>query len=131
MTELVQIDSSRKQRYRDSRLEVEFHTQAAVVDGKLVELTNLEYRLLAMLAENAGEVVPRASLLMTVWGYGPNIRTRTLDVHIRRLRSKLGNTGRQQIETIFGIGYRLQPWSDRSAPPVVTQDSASFGLSAA
>jgi DNA-binding response OmpR family regulator len=44
-----------------------------------------------------------------VWGYSSEVRTRTLDVHIRRLRGKLRDNGRQHIETIFGIGYRLQP----------------------
>ena len=47
------------------------------------------------------------ALLMEVWSYGPNIRTRTLDVHVRRLRVKLGNYA--DIETVFGVGYRFQP----------------------
>jgi DNA-binding response OmpR family regulator len=53
-----------------------------------------------------------------VWGYTNEIRTRTLDVHVRRLRKKLGSYAEQYIETIFGIGYRFQPFriSQRFAP---------------
>ena len=59
---------------------------------------------------HAGEIIPREALLMQVWGYGAEIRTRTLDVHVRRLRKKLGGYADQYIETIFGIGYRFQPY---------------------
>jgi two-component system phosphate regulon response regulator PhoB len=73
-------------------------------------LTRKEYDLLALLVQHAGEIIPRDALLMQVWGYGSEIRTRTLDVHIRRLRKKLGGYADQYIETIFGIGYRFQPF---------------------
>jgi DNA-binding response OmpR family regulator len=75
-----------------------------------LELTRKEYELLMLLVENAGEVVRREVLLMRVWGCGAGIRTRTLDVHIRKLRKHLGAYSDQYIETIFGIGYRFQPW---------------------
>ena len=107
--QVIQIDANRAERYCDPRLVVDFHTKAVTMDGAPARLTRMEFQLLAILAQNAGEVVPRATLLMHVWGYGPEIRTRTLDVHIRRLRYKLRDHGRQHIETIFGIGYRLQP----------------------
>lgn len=73
-------------------------------------LTRKEYDLLALLVQHAGEIIPREALLMQVWGYGGEIRTRTLDVHVRRLRKKLGGYADQYIETIFGIGYRFQPF---------------------
>ena len=60
--------------------------------------------------QHAGEIVPRGALLMEVWGYSAEIRTRTLDVHVRRLRRKLGAYADRYIETIFGIGYRFQPF---------------------
>ena len=73
-------------------------------------MTRKEYDLLALLVQHAGEIIPREALLMQVWGYGAEIRTRTLDVHVRRLRKKLGGYADQYIETIFGIGYRFQPF---------------------
>ena len=83
-------------------------------------MTHKEYELLALLVENAGEIIPRKILLLRVWGYTNEIRTRTLDVHVRRLRKKLGSYSEQYIETIFGIGYRFQPFrgSQRFTPSV-------------
>jgi DNA-binding response OmpR family regulator len=73
-------------------------------------LTRKEFELLSLLVQNAGEIIPRDALLLRIWGYSAQIRTRTLDVHIRRLRKKLGTYSEQYIETIFGIGYRFQPF---------------------
>jgi DNA-binding response OmpR family regulator len=72
-------------------------------------LTRKEFELLSVLLEHVGVVVPRRVLLQLVWGYGPEIRTRTLDVHIRRLRRKLESHGERYIETVMGIGYRFLP----------------------
>jgi len=96
--------------YRDEHLTLDFAQQAAVLDAERMTLTRKEYDLLALLVEHAGEIIPREALLMQVWGYGAEIRTRTLDVHVRRLRKKLGGYADQYIETIFGIGYRFQPY---------------------
>jgi DNA-binding response OmpR family regulator len=109
--ELIQMESNRMERYRDARLEVNFHTRGVLVDGAPVHLTRMEFSLLAQLAQNAGEIVPRETLMLDVWGYGPEIHSRTMDVHLRRLRVKLGTYSRQHIETVFGLGYRLQPCS--------------------
>jgi DNA-binding response OmpR family regulator len=95
-------------RYRDAHLEIDVANNIAHVDSRPLLLTRKEYELLLLLVENAGEVVPREDILMRVWGYGNGIRTRTLDVHIRRLRKRLGSYSAQYIETIFGIGYRFQ-----------------------
>ena len=97
-------------RYQDAHLEIGVADKLALVDSPPLRLTHKEYELLLLLVENAGEVVPREVLLMRVWGYGSGIRTRTLDVHIRRLRRQLGSYGVPYIETIFGIGYRFQPF---------------------
>jgi DNA-binding response OmpR family regulator len=74
------------------------------VDGRLVELTFKEYELLRFLVSNKGRVFTREALLNKVWGYDYYGGDRTVDVHIRRLRSKLGEAG--FIETVRNIGYR-------------------------
>src|ERR1051325_3307708 len=110
---LVQISATQPDRYQDTHLDVDFRSRLARLDLHPLELTRKEYDLLALLVQNAGEIVPRDALLMRVWGYSNQIRTRTLDVHIRRLRKKLGDYAEQYIETIFGIGYRFQPYRAR------------------
>jgi DNA-binding response OmpR family regulator len=99
--------------YEDSHLTITFGRQRVELDGKVVTLTRKEYELLALLAQNAGEIVPRDTLLRLVWGYHEGVRTRTLDVHVRRLRKKLAPLSSQYIETIFGVGYRFQPYRIR------------------
>ena len=96
--------------YRDEHLSIDFDRQVAELDGTRIVLTRKEYDLLALLVRHASQIIPREALLMQVWGYSPEIRTRTLDVHVRRLRKKLGAYADQYIETIFGIGYRFQPY---------------------
>ena len=94
--------------YSDSHLRIEIASSAVSLDTRKLVLTRKEFELLTTLAGNAGEIVQREVLLQNVWGYNPEARTRTLDVHIRRLRKKLGAFGDQYIETIFGVGYRFQ-----------------------
>ncbi len=96
--------------YRDEHFIVDFEHQRAYLDNKAMVLTRKEFELLATLAGNAGDIVPRDILLQNIWGYSPEIRTRTMDVHIRRLRKKLAGYGESYIETIFGVGYRFQPY---------------------
>src|SRR6266404_3175549 len=99
---------SRPERYEDQHLEVDFKTSSAWLDSHPIILTRKEYALLSLLVQNAGEIVPREALLWKIWGYSTQIRTRTLDVHIRRLRRKLGKYSYQYIETIVANGYRFQ-----------------------
>ena len=84
------------------------------VDGTEIELTPTEFRLLATLAERRGRVQPRRLLLETVWEAAPDIQTRTVDMHVQRLRTKLGAAG-ELIETVRGFGYRLRAAQPRSA----------------
>ena len=78
------------------------------IDAEEVELTPTEYRLLLMLAERRGRVQERTQLLESVWDAAPDVQTRTVDMHVQRLRSKLGAAG-DLIETVRGFGYRLRP----------------------
>jgi DNA-binding response OmpR family regulator len=109
-------------RYQDAHLTVDFEREMAYLDDSRMRLTYKAYSLLAFLVRHPGELVPRDTLLLRVWGYNPEIRTRTLDVHIRRLRKSLGAYGTAYVETIFGIGYRFQPFhgSARHDAPGVT-----------
>lgn len=114
--------------YRDEHLSIDFDQQLAILDTERITLTRKEYDLLALLVQHAGEIIPREALLMRVWGYGAEIRTRTLDVHVRRLRKKLGGYADQYIETIFGIGYRFQPFhAPRFFQPVLGKPVVAIG----
>ena len=77
-----------------------------LADGEKVELTYKEFRLLCMLMESKGNVLTRDQLLTNIWGYDFDGETRTVDVHIRTLRQKLGEAG-SCIQTIRGIGYKI------------------------
>jgi DNA-binding response OmpR family regulator len=113
----LQMPNSHSERYQDQHLALDFERRIALLDTKPLGLTRKEYDLLELLIQNAGELVDREILLLRVWGYNNQIRTRTLDVHIRRLRKKIGEHSDVYIETIFGVGYRFQPFrSPRRAP---------------
>ena len=111
--------------YRDEHFAMDFERRAVAIDSKQLVFTSKEYELLSLLVRHAGRIIPRRDLLLHVWAYGPGIRTRTLDVHIRRLRKKLGIHADRYIETIFGIGYRFQPYnSPRFASSLETELAA-------
>jgi DNA-binding response OmpR family regulator len=95
--------------YCDAHLIIDFNRRTVQLDSGVIDLTAKEYDLLAFLAEHAGEILPRESLLSWVWGYNDQIRTRTLDVHLARIRKKFGTLGNRYIETIFRAGCRFQP----------------------
>ena len=77
--------------------------------GEKVLLTFKEYQLLCMLAANPGRVFTREQLLNQIWEYDYFGGTRTVDVHVRRLRSKIEDTGQSYIETVWNVGYRFRP----------------------
>jgi DNA-binding response OmpR family regulator len=93
-------------KYDDDRLSVDFDDMRVTCEGGDVKLTRKEFGLLENLIKNTGRVATRQQLLDNVWGYSYFGDTRTLDVHIRRLRQKMGDCG-GCIETVVGVGYRF------------------------
>jgi DNA-binding response OmpR family regulator len=85
---------------------INVETYQVVADRKPLDLTYKEFELIRFLAQNRGRVFSRARLLREVWGYDFYGGTRTVDVHVRRLRAKLGPEHEHLIETVRGVGYR-------------------------
>ena len=96
----------RQGRYQGARLIADFEAVAIAVDGAPVRLTRREFELLQYLVQNKNRVVSRDRLLERVWGYERLVETRSVDVHVGRLRNKLRTAG-HQIETVVGLGYRF------------------------
>ncbi len=90
--------------YGDIHLNLDRHT--VLIKGKEIDLTPMEFNLLHILVKKKGHVLNRSYLLETVWGYEYFGTTRTVDVHIGRLREKLAPLG-EKIETVEGVGYKL------------------------
>ena len=103
---LRRTDLEEVKTYEDEKLSVDFVDMRTFCSGEEVKLTKKEFALLSYLTKNLGRVATRQNLLDNVWGYSYYGDTRTLDVHIRRLRKKLGNCG-GCIETVVGVGYRF------------------------
>lgn len=102
----TKLDERPAPEYRGSHLTADFDAVSVAVDGETVRLTRREFELLRYLVQNKNRVVSRDRLLERVWGYDRLVETRSVDVHVGRLRGKLGNAGRQ-IETVIGLGYRF------------------------
>ena len=88
-------------------LVLNLETYQAVIDGEPLDLTYMEYELLKFLAQHPGKVFTRETLLSRVWGYEYYGGARTVDVHIRRLRAKLGEEHANLIATVRSVGYRF------------------------
>ena len=89
------------------KLSVNAAGREVYVSGREIMLTFKEYELLMYLIENRSRVVPREELLDELWDYNAEIETRTLDIHIRTLRQKLGEEGSGYIKTVRSVGYRF------------------------
>ena len=89
-------------------IELDESRRRAAVDGNEVALTRKEFDLLSDLMRHPGRVSSRNQLLERVWGYDRPGMTRTVDVHVRQLRKKLGDPAADLIETVVGVGYRFR-----------------------
>ena len=104
---------------------------AARVGDRTLDLTFKEFELLKYLAQHPGRVFTRAQLLQEVWGYDYYGGTRTVDVHVRRLRAKLGLEHDGLIGTVRNVGYRFVPPSERTVEEPGVADTAEAALDAA
>ncbi len=110
---LRRTDDEAEANYEDNRLAINFADMRVTCDGAPIKLTRKEFALLSALARATGRVATRENLLDNVWGQQYYGDTRTLDVHIRRLRHKLGACD-NCIETVVGVGYRFVGCADAS-----------------
>ena len=99
---------ARTQLLRVGDMTIDLERYDVTVGGRRVSLTYKEFQLLVLLASNPGRVYSRENLLSQVWGYDYLGGTRTVDVHVRRLRSKIESPDRSFIETIYLVGYRFK-----------------------
>ena len=88
-------------------IEIDTKKHEVTAAGEIVNLTLKEYELLKRLMKNSNIVMTRDLLLEEIWGYDFDGETRTVDVHVRTLRQKLGKSG-ERIETVRGVGYRMR-----------------------
>ena len=103
------INSEKSEVYRFGNMEHHPNTHSLMRDGKKIELTILENRILLYFLKNANTVINRDELMMVVWGYNSDVNTRTLDMHIVRLSKKIeSNTDRPHfMQTVRGVGYKF------------------------
>ncbi len=105
----AQVAAQRPDEIRSGGLVVNEATYSARMNGRSLDLTFKEFELLKFLAQHPGRVFTRAQLLQEVWGYDYFGGTRTVDVHVRRLRAKLGAENEALIGTVRNVGYRFVP----------------------
>lgn len=103
------INNEKSEVYRFGNMEHHPNTHSIMRDGKKIELTILENRILLYFLKNANTVINRDELMMVVWGYNSDVNTRTLDMHIVRLRKKIENNPDRPyfMQTVRGVGYKF------------------------
>jgi len=103
-------------------LSINIDTYQVAVSGRVLDLTYKEFELLRFLSQRPGRVFTRSQLLAEVWGYNFYGGTRTVDVHVRRLRAKLGPEHEALIQTVRGVGYRAADPGELESGSEVTQN---------
>lgn len=111
-------DEDEDERIIAGELIIDEYSYSAKLGSRVLNLTYKEFELLKYLAQHPGRVFTRAQLLQEVWGYDYYGGTRTVDVHVRRLRAKLGSEHEQLIGTVRHVGYRFVPSRDEGGRPV-------------
>ena len=103
------LNNEKSESYRFANMEHLPNTHLLIKDGKKTELTILENRILLYFLKNQNKVINREELMMEVWGYNADVNTRTLDMHIVRLRKKIENNADspQYLQSVRGIGYKF------------------------
>lgn len=103
------LNSDKTESHKFANMEHHPNTHTLLRDGKKIELTILENRILLYFLKNKNKVINREELMMEVWGYNADVNTRTLDMHIVRLRKKIENNpdSPQYLQTVRGIGYKF------------------------
>jgi DNA-binding response OmpR family regulator len=107
-------------------LTIDPDTYAAKLKGQPLDLTYKEFELLKFLAQHPGRVFTRDQLLREVWGYDYFGGTRTVDVHVRRLRAKLGSEYESMIGTVRQVGYKFVVPPSRQLPDVVAEEITEY-----
>ncbi len=103
------LNNEKSESYNFANMEHHPNTHLLIRDGKKIELTILENRILLYFLKNKNKVINREELMMEVWGYNADVNTRTLDMHIVRLRKKIETNPDypQYLQTVRGIGYKF------------------------
>jgi two-component system alkaline phosphatase synthesis response regulator PhoP len=104
-----EMDTDTMEIFDDGQLYIHFKDYVLRFQGRDPKLTFKEFNLLRLLIQSAGKVLSRDKILDAVWGYNYYGEPRTVDVHIRRIRKKLGKDSEKYISTIIGVGYRFDP----------------------
>jgi DNA-binding response OmpR family regulator len=104
---VADVDLHRAELVEYGELTLNLETYQAAISGRPLDMTYMEYELLKFLAQNPGKVFTREMLLSRVWGYEYYGGARTVDVHVRRLRAKLGEEHANLIQTVRSVGYRF------------------------
>ena len=116
-----QSEGNSKRVFDDGRLYIDFDGYLVRVNGREPKLTFKEFGLLKFLIQNEGRVFSRDKLLDVVWGYQRFSKTRTVDVHVRRIRKKLGLGSDEYIRTVTSVGYQFKPQNHEHPTPLAAQ----------